>query len=45
MCYAMGNLLLSSLKEIVVVGSQEVRLVLDRFLEVVGTFGKKIHFV
>ena len=40
-CYALGNLILSSLKEIVVVGSQEVKTVLDHFLKTVGTRGKK----
>jgi len=45
MCYSLGNLLCSSLKEIVVVGSDEVRKVLDRFLDTVGSHGKKIHFV
>lgn len=45
MCYAMGNLLCSSLKEIAVVGSDEVQRVLDRFLSVVDNCGKKIHFV
>ena len=45
MCYSLGNLLCSSLKEIVVVGSDEVRRVLDRFLDTVGSHGKKIHFV
>ena len=45
MCYALGNLLLSSLKEIVVVGSDEIRQVLDEFLETVGDQGKQIHFV
>ena len=40
MCYALGNLLLSSLKEIVVVGSDEVRQVLDEFLDTVGDKGK-----
>lgn len=44
-CYALGNLLMSSLKEIVVVGSHEVKLVLDQFLSVVGSFGKKVSFV
>ncbi len=44
MCYALGNLLLSSLKEIVVVGSDEVRRVLDEFLGIVGDNGKQIHF-
>jgi len=45
MCYSLGNLLCSSLKEIVVVGSDEVRRVLDRFLGTVGSRGKKIYFV
>jgi hypothetical protein len=45
MCYALGNLLCSSLKEIVVVGSDEVRQVMDRFLKTVGTCGKTIQFV
>ncbi|MGV7220869.1 MAG: hypothetical protein ACQ9MH_05035 [Nitrospinales bacterium] len=44
MCYALGNLLSSSLKEIVVVGSDEVRKVLGEFLEIVGSNGKKVHF-
>jgi len=45
MCYALGNLLCSSLKEIVVVGSDEVQQVMDRFLNTVGTCGKTIQFV
>jgi len=45
MCYSLGNLLLSSLSEIVVVGSLEVKRVLDAFLDVVGACGKTIHFV
>jgi len=45
MCYSLGNLLCSSLKEIVVVGSDEVKRVLDRFLDIVGSRGKKIYFV
>ena len=45
MCYALGNLLLSSLKEIVVIGSPEVEKVFNRFLEIVGPHGKKITFV
>jgi hypothetical protein len=45
MCYALGNLLKSSLKEIVVIGSPEVEVVLNRFLEVVETGDKKITFV
>jgi hypothetical protein len=45
MCYALGNLLQSSLREIVVIGSPEVETVLNRFLEVVETRDKKITFV
>lgn len=45
MCYALGNLLCSSLKEIIVVGTDEVQRVMDRFLGTVGSFGKKIQFV
>ena len=45
MCYALGNLLNSSLREIVVVGSEEVKKVMDRFLDIVGTCGKTIQFV
>lgn len=45
MCYALGNLLVSDLKEIVVVGSQEVKIVLDAFLDVVGRGGKTVQFV
>ena len=45
MCYALGNLLCSSLKEIVVVGSTQVQCVLELFLNTVDTFGKKIQFV
>ena len=45
MCYSLANLLFSSLREIVVIGSEEVKRVLDGFLEVVGTNGKSIHFV
>ena len=44
-CYALGNLLLSSLKEIVIVGSDEVEQVTDAFLKTVGTQGKNISFV
>lgn len=44
-CYALGNLILSSLKEIVVVGSHEIKIVLDHFLKTVDTRGKKIQFV
>ena len=44
MCYALGNLLLSSLKEIVVVGSHEIKQALDAFLETVDTQGKIIKF-
>ncbi len=45
MCYALGNLLKSSLREVVVVGSAEVKKVMDRFLDIVGTRGKTIQFV
>ncbi len=45
MCYALGNLMNSSLREIVVVGSEEVKKVMDRFLDIVGTCGKTIRFV
>ncbi|MBT5631715.1 MAG: hypothetical protein HOJ13_03205 [Nitrospina sp.] len=45
MCYALGNLLNSSLREIVVVGSEEVKTIMDHFLNIVGTCGKTIRFV
>ena len=45
MCYALGNLLMSSLKEIVVVGSAEVKIILEHFLDTVDTRGKKVMFV
>ena len=45
MCYALGNLMNSSLREIVVVGSEEVKKVMDHFLNIVGTCGKTIRFV
>ena len=45
MCYALGNLLVSSLKEIVVVGSTEVNIILEHFLDVIDTRGKKVRFV
>ena len=45
MCYALGNLLISSLKEIVIVGSEEIEKVATAFLETVGTQGKDISFV
>ncbi len=45
MCYALGNLLMSSLKEIVVVGSAEVKIILEHFLEVTDIRGKKVMFV
>lgn len=44
MCYALANLLNSSLREIVVVGSEEVKEVMEHFLAVVGTCGKTIRF-
>ena len=42
MCYALGNLLISSLKEIVIIGSEEVERIATAFLETVGTHGKNI---
>ena len=45
MCYALGNLLISSLREIVIIGSEEVEQVTTSFLETVGTQGKEISFV
>ena len=45
MCYALGNLLASSLKQIVIVGSEEVEQVANVFLDTVGTQGKDISFV
>ena len=45
MCYALGNLLISSLKEIVIVGSEEIEKVAIAFLETVGTHGKNISFI
>ncbi len=45
MCYALANLLRSSLKEIVVVGSWEVKRVMDRYLELIGSAGKSVKFV
>ena len=44
-CYAMENLLNSSLKEIVVVGSPEVEHVLESYLDTVGSNGKKVTFL
>ncbi|MEC7641122.1 MAG: hypothetical protein VYC17_03100 [Nitrospinota bacterium] len=44
-CYAMANLLHSSLKEIVVIGSSEVKRILDAFLNITGDKGKTVHFV
>jgi len=44
-CYTMANLLHSSLREIVVIGSPEVKRVLDAFLEIAGDNGKTVHFV
>lgn len=45
MCYSLANLMTSSLREIVVIGSEEVRRVMDLFLDIVGTAGKTIQFV
>jgi len=44
-CYTVANLMRSSLKEIVVIGSPEVKRVLDAFLNIVGDNGKTVHFV
>jgi len=41
MCYALGNLLISSLREIVIIGSEEVEQVATDFLETVGRKEKK----
>ena len=45
MCYSLANLLQSSLKEIAVVGSLEVKQVLDKFLETANLRGKSIRFI
>lgn len=45
MCYSLANLIFSSLREIVVIGSEDVKRVLNSFLEVVGTNGKSVQFV
>ncbi len=45
MCYALANVLRSSLKEIVVVGSHETEKILRSYLDVNGSNGKKISFV
>lgn len=45
MCYALGNVLLSGVREIAVVGSPDVKQVLDLFKETVDCRGKTIHFV
>ncbi len=45
MCYALANVLHSSLKEIVIVGSAQVRQVLDAYLNAVGDGGKTVSFV
>jgi hypothetical protein len=44
-CYALANALNSSLKDIVVIGSQQIRIVLDSFLETIGDQGKKVIFI
>lgn len=44
MCYALTNLIYSSLREIVVIGSSEVKRVLDSFLDTVGANGKTVRF-
>ncbi len=45
MCYALANALNSSLKEIAVIGSSQIRTVLDSYLENIGDQGKKVVFV
>ncbi len=45
MCYALANALNSSLKEIAVIGSPEVRTILDAYLENIGNQGKKVVFI
>lgn len=45
MCYALANLLHSSLKEIVVIGSPEVERVLNAYLDTIGGNGKSVSFV
>ncbi|MFQ5443594.1 MAG: hypothetical protein ACE5EK_03145 [Nitrospinales bacterium] len=45
MCYSLVNLIHSSLAEIVVIGSVEVKMILDHFLEIIGSNGKSIQFV
>ncbi len=45
MCYALANALNSSLKEIAVIGSPQIRTVLDSYLENIGDQGKKVVFV
>lgn len=45
MCYSLANLIFSNLREIVVIGSEEVKRVLDCFLDIVGPNGKSIQFV
>ena len=44
MCYALANLLNSSIEEIVVVGSSEVEKVLNLYEKINGFNGKKVHF-
>ncbi len=44
MCYALANLLNSSIEEIVVVGSREVEKVLNLYEEINGFNGKTVHF-
>ena len=45
MCYALANVLNSTLKDVVVIGSEEVRYVLDAYLNIVGDGGKNVSFV
>ena len=44
MCYALENLLKSSIEEIVVVGSREVEKVLNQYKKINGFNGKTVHF-
>jgi len=45
MCYALANVLRSSLKKIVVVGSLETEKILRLYLDVNGSNGKEVSFV
>jgi len=45
MCYALTNILRSSLQQIVVVGSRETEKILQLYLEINGDNGKTVRFV